>query len=1025
LLTFLVTEVSPFSTGVEKMRRLILLFAVVAIALGLALPAHAQFARASLRGQVSDPDGAALPGVTIAVRNEASGYSRQTVTGVDGSYDFNGLTPGTYTVTFTLQGFNTRQQEGVQLAVGSQGVLNMTMTLGGVAETVTVTAETPLVETTAKEVGGQVTQEQFTALPSQNRSFVMFGRLLPGVNASPDTESTASDSLFINGQDDNNNSFNVDGANNDDDAIGGTAGAQTRTALDAIQELQILTSQFDAEFGRTQGGVINAVTKSGANDFHGSGFLYLQSASWNSENFFTARNDLDQPDADYSSIGGTIGGPIVRDKAHFFVSFERSKPNEGVSQNFSTRPDKNFSATEDNLLRNMLFKVDWQASASHKVSARYLQEYSPQFNQIIGGQTTEEAAREESDTDRNVIGSVDSVLSDTTFNNFRLSWTQEDVAFANPCFNDNGADFATQRSCDVFEDHPGWDGGTNTVAQDRVNNSVQLDDTLSMYVPDLYGAHDFRIGGQYSYRTVKFNNNGSANGEFSFPTDADFDANVDETYPEEFDFRAFGPSTSVGVPGNDTLGLFVQDDWEVVPNLTLNLGLRYDWEAIVDDANNLAPRLGFSWDPVGDGRTVIRGGYGRFYERLQVGTFNNFILDAANVTQGFFINTPQAGTDQQFFIDFARSRGITTLNDLRDALIAEIEAANAGLTILNTNPTVDNSLRRAPYADTFTIGAERELVEGVSLGADIVRTQNREILIAADLNPNGGADPATGGGGTRPDISVFNGVVEPRFSSITTYLNGGESDYTALQISAKRRYGDSPIGRFAGTLAYTLAGQEGNAEPISPDGNRFQVRSETGYDFDAAGGTINGIPYGNILGTFPDLGLNAPEAIGPASWHRDHILAASWTWEIPGTTWTESGGILFSGVYEFRTGDQTEFFAETFLDNGSRALSPSGSYDCNLGPGDPDADICQAPKDYNGRENGVATDSISRMDMSFRYVIPVERTNITVLFDIFNIFNTVNFGSSLGSTRPAQGSFLIPNSALQPREFQIGARIDF
>ena len=128
-------------------------------------------------------------------------------------------------------------EQGVQLAVGSQGTLNMTMSLGGVEETVTVTADTPLVETTAKEVGGQISQDQFTSLPTQNRSFVMFGRLLPGVNPSPDTESTASDSLYINGQDDNNNSFNVDGANNDDDAIGARAGAQTRTALDAIAEL--------------------------------------------------------------------------------------------------------------------------------------------------------------------------------------------------------------------------------------------------------------------------------------------------------------------------------------------------------------------------------------------------------------------------------------------------------------------------------------------------------------------------------------------------------------------------------------------------------------------------------------------------------------------------------------------------------------------------------------------------------------------------------------------------------------------
>jgi len=1004
------------------MRRIFMLFAVAAVALALAAPAEAQFARASLRGDVTDPDGAALPGVTVSVRNEASGYNRQTVTGIDGSYDFNGLTPGVYTVTFSLQGFSTREQEGVQLQVGTEGRLNMTMALGGVEETITVSAETPLVETTAKEVGGQVSQEQFSSLPTQNRSFVMFGRLLPGVNANPSTESTASDSLFINGQDDNNNSFNVDGANNDDDAIGARAGAQTRTALDAIQELQILTSQFDAEFGRTQGGVINAVTKSGANEIHGSGFIYAQNAGWNSKNFFTVRNDLEQPDADYSSIGGTIGGPIVRDTAHFFFSFERNKPNNGVSQNFdSTRPDLSFTATEDNLLRNILGKVDWQASLNHKVSVRYLQEYSPQFNQIIGGQTTLEARREEDDTDQNVIGSIDSVFSDTTFNNFRLSFTQEDVAFANPCFNDNGGDFATQRSCDVFEDHPGWNGGTNTVAQDRVNNSVQFDDTLSMYVPDMYGDHDFRIGANYSYRTVKFNNNGSANGEFAFPGDADFDASDPTTYPEEFAFRAFGPQTTVGAPGNKVLGLFVQDDWQVAPNVTLNLGARYDRESITADSNNIAPRLGFSWDPTGDGRTVVRGGYGRFYERFQQGFWNNFISDAPNVTEGFFLFEPVTGVDQQFFIDFAAANGITTLNGLRDALIAQLEAQNSALQVLNTSPTVDNASRRSAYADTFTIGVEREVIEGLSLGADIVRTQNRQILVSTNLNPFGNARPEDGGGGSRPDITIYNGAVEPRFNSITTYINAGESNYTALQMSAKRRFGDSPIGRFGGTMAYTYADQAGNVEPAQVTGNRFQLRTETGYDFDTVGGSSNGVDFGTIIGEMPNLNLGAPQTQDiPANWHRDHIFSASWTWEIPGTTWTDRGGIMFSGIYQYQSGQYTEFFGETFLTNGNRDLVPAGTYDCGA-----TSDICQGPKEFSGTENGAKTDGISRIDFSFRYIVPIERFNITVLADVFNVTNAVSFGNSLGSTRVTNGSFLIPNSALSAREFQIGARVDF
>ncbi len=1014
------------------MRRIFMLFIVVAVSLVLAVPAEAQFARASLRGEVTDPDGAALPGVAVAVVNEASGYRRQTITGINGSYDFNGLTPGVYTVTFTLQGFTQVQQGGVRLAVGTESSLDTTMTLGSVSETVTVTAETPLVQTTAKEIGGEITQTQFASLPSQNRSFVMFARLLPGVNASPSTESTASDSLFINGQDDNNNSFNIDGANNDDDAIGGRAGAQTRTALDAIQELQILTSQFDAEFGRTQGGVINAVTKSGANDFHGSGFMYFQDSSLNSKNFFTERNDQEQPDSDYSSLGGTLGGPIVQDRAHFFFSFERNKPNNGIARSFATRPDLNFSTVEDNLLRNILAKVDWQAARDHKVSVRYLNEFSPQFNQIIGGQTTLSAAREENDKDSNIIGSVDSVINDRTFNNFRLSYTREDVAFANACFNDGTADFAQQRQCDVFQDHPGFNSGNSTVASARVNNSIQVDNTLSWYVPDFLGDHDFRIGAQYSYRTVVSTNSSGANGDFEFPTDAPFDPDIDITFPDEFNQKLFGPSGNAAapngfVPGNNVLGLFVQDDWQVIPNLTLNLGARYDREGIVNDDNNLAPRLGFSWDPQGDGRTVVRGGYGRFYERFQYGFWSNFVLDSPQVTQGFFQDIPDTGIDQQFFIDFARANGIRDLNTLRDALTALLETQLGGATILNPNPTVDNQFRRSAYADTFTVGVEREVIDGLSIGADVIRTQNRDQLLTVNLNPLGGADPATGNFGTRPDISIYQGQVEPRFSSITTYVNAGESDYTALQLQAKRRFGDSPIGRFGGTFAYTFADQSGNSAPDQLGGTRFQLRTETGYNFDLIGGSTNGIDFGTLIGEEPNLNLNSPKLRDiPAPWHRDHILSASWTWEIPGTSWTDRGGIMFSGIYQYMSGQHSEFFADAgvtssvFLDNGNRDLAAAGVFDCNI-----TSDICQGPAEFNGRENGFETDSITRIDLSFRYVIPVQRFSITLIGDIFNATNAVSFGNSFGSNRPSSGSFLLPTSALQPREFQIGARVDF
>ncbi|MFQ5744203.1 MAG: carboxypeptidase regulatory-like domain-containing protein, partial [Acidobacteriota bacterium] len=410
-------------------RRILTLFSVVALALVLAAPAEAQFARAGVGGTVTDPDGASLPGVTVTALDEASGFSRTGVTTVDGGFTFNGLQPGVYTLTFELQGFRTIERSGIKLTVGQTTELNITLELGSVEETITVTAQSPMVEVTSKEVGGAIDTEEFRDLPSINHSFVNFAALVPGVIARPSSSSTAADALFVNGQDDNNNSFNVDGANNEDDVIGARAGAQVRTAIEAIQEFQILTTQFDAEFGRTTGGVLNAITKSGGNEYHGNGFFYNQDSDLNDRNFFTIRNNLPQADETFKQEGYAIGGPFVKDTAHWFTSLERSTPNEGISRNFESRPELSFTTSEANLLRNWVLKADVLVTPDNKAAVRYLREFSPQFNQIIGSRTTQEASREENDHDDTVVGTLDTVFTDTTFNNIRASFTREDVSF--------------------------------------------------------------------------------------------------------------------------------------------------------------------------------------------------------------------------------------------------------------------------------------------------------------------------------------------------------------------------------------------------------------------------------------------------------------------------------------------------------------------------------------------------------------------------------------------------------------------
>ncbi len=964
--------------------------------------AEAQFARASLAGTVTDDGGLALPGVTVTVANADTGAVRVVTTSAAGRYVFNGLIPGPYDVSFDLPSFRPVRREGLQLVVGQEASLNVSMQLGGIEETVVVTAEAPVVDVTSKEVGATVTTETMEALPTQSRSFIDFAGLIPGVVPNVATASTAADSIFVNGQDNNNNSFNVDGANNDDDVIGGAAGAQTRTAIEAVQEFQILTTQFDAEFGRTQGGVINAVTKSGTNEISGTGFYYYQGKELNAPNFFTERNDQEKPDIRFQSIGGVLGGPIIRDRFHFFGSFERLTPEEGIARTFETRPDLSFVTTEDNLLRNSLVKLDYQLTDSHKAAVRYLQEYSPQYNQIIGGGTTLEASREEQDTDTSVIASLDSVVGDRGFNNLRVSFTEEDVAFANPGFNNNGQTFEAQRALDVSLSRDTVLEGASTVASHRINRSWQVDDTFSIFVPDWGGDHNIRVGFNFSRRSVARNNSSTANGQFGFDADVPWNREDLATYPNWFNIRVGGSSgENASVPENNVYGVFFQDDWQIGSNLTLNLGARWDKEDLTDDNDNIGPRIGLTWDPFGEGRTAIKAGFGRFFERFQLGFYEDFFFDAAELPFGFTTRVPGAGNDPQMFYDIVHGNGITSLNQLRDFLAADLESGDVGG--LNSQPTVPHPNRVTPYADTFSLGIQHEIAAATSVGADFIHTRNRDVNVWADLNP------FSNNLGQRPNISILNGEVV-NFGSIITYLNAGESDYNALQLSLNRRFSDSPIGRMSFTASYTAASQKGDVNAGGVPRARFQAYTETGYNFDT----------GELIGQPLALNMNHPANTDrPSPWFRTHNFVTSWSWLVPGSSWADSAGLYVTGIFRYLSGSRDTLETNDREDNNQRVVAPAGSYSANR-----DSDIARTT-DFDGKINGLEEPDFAKLDISFRYAVPIgDRYEITILGDVFNVLNRVNF-NQMGSDIISSGGFLIPTAAFPPREMQLGARFTF
>ncbi len=984
-------------------RRIASLVLFVAV-LTSASQAGAQLANSSISGTVSGADGAGLPGVTVTVTNQASGLVRTSVTADNGSYAISGMKPGVYEVVFELQGFPVVGRRDVELRVGQETRLSATLTLESVEETISVTGEAPIIETTSKEIGGTLTTQEFQDLPTQNRSFALFAALLPGVTPVPTTESTSAEAIFANGQDDNNNSFNVDGANNDDDVIGARAGAQTRTPIEAIQEFQVLTSQFDAEFGRSTGAVLNAVTKSGGNSFHGSAFGYFQRSSWNETDFFVERAGGEKPDSTFDSLGFTVGGPIVRDKVHFFLSYEDLTAQTGVTQIFNTRPEFNFTTTIDNKIENHLAKVDYQVSANNHFAARYLRETSPQFNQIINAGNsvaTFATAREEDDTDSNWIASFDSVFGSEALNTVRVSYTKEDVAFANPAFNGNGQSFEAQRNQAPVEVRPTILDGGSGVAQARINPSTQLDDSFSYFLPDWHGEHQMKAGFQYAKREETFGDFGTANGQFNFDTDRPFNASDLSTYPTFFNVRVKG-GLDDPIPDNETLGVFLQDDWRLNDRLTINLGLRYDKEDVTDDSDNYAPRLGFAWDPVGKGRTVVRGGYGRFYDRFQLGFYQGFFQDAVTITQGFIVRFPDAGVNQQLFFDLAQANGITTLAGLRDLLVQQLESG-AG-TRLNTAPTVDNPDRTQPYVDSYSLGAEHEVLPGISVALDYIHNENKEVLLAVDLNP---FSQARGG---RPNISIVNGE-RVALGSITSFVNAGESEYDTLQLSLRKRF----TGRYGGRLSYTWSRSSGNYGNAGAGLNTayFQTRTESGYNFDT----------GEWIGQPLDLNLDDPRNDGqPVNWLRTHNLTLSGSYQVPRTGYRDGRGLLISGIFSYLAGDRTTILVNTRLDNGNRDVAPAGNY--SAAPG---SDIGLRGVHFDGTFFGAEQPDFKRLDVALRYDLPLlAGISVAVSGEVYNALGEENF-LSVGNNISGTAGFLVPTATYNPgaRQYQFGVRFGF
>ena len=961
---------------------------MAALLVGLAFradPAEAQ-SYAELRGRITDEQDAVMPGVAIVVRNQESGQFREIVTGADGSYLVTALSPGIYEISAELAGFKRVTRRDVRLAVGEATTINIRLQLGVLEETVTVSGESPLVDITSKTVGGNLDNQELVDTPIANRNTMGYMALLPGVVASEST-SWGADSVSINGQPFTNTQFALDGGFNNDMWNGGSGGAQVRTPIEAVAEFQVQTSQYDAEFGWGTGGVLNAISKQGTNQFRGSAFGFLQHSAITSKEFFTNQFGLEKPDYQQQQWGATLGGPIIRNKAHFFLSLERVAQNRPVTINIETRPEFNKNVLWKDRVWNYLARFDHQINGNNTWALRWAQELSPQADQLTSTSRTEATRERENDRDETLSASINSVIGGTRVNTVRVHYVQESVFFGNPGIFETGDQTVLPPTLDMLTFLDQQSGR----ASSRDDSTFGFDDTFAWFVPNKRGDHDVKFGVQYVYAPLRFGDQGNMNGTFQFNTDLPFNAADPRTYPERLSIRVPGPLDFL-MKGH-FLGVFAQDKWKLNQRATLNVGLRYDLELIPipernnprfssagdypRDTNNISPRVGLSYALDDAGRSVVRGGLGVFYQKTPFGAIDNFVSQGV-FADSFTVRFPVNGVDRgpsrgSLPTDPFLANGPTVNRALLNQMFPQgTLARNEGDVYL------DNPNRQNAFAREYTIGYERQIANDLALTVDYVRSENRDQLMRANMNAPTRTSTSRTAPVVRPDANFVQNVWE--------LINVGEYDYNALQLQFNKRFGQG----YGYRVSYTLSRTHGN----------------TGNDVGEAIVTQVG----------DDLNLELGE--GPTEDDRTHILSVSGTFAVPGVRGLSinpliryMSGLPFTLMSSSADLNRNGQFGDEFL--------PAGTY---TGSGQNAFTV-----ENDGGFNGARGPDFFEIDVRTTYALPISNTRrVQVFAEVFNLTDRANFNNPSGDERLS--SFLDLRSLRQgntSRRAQLGVRFAF
>jgi outer membrane receptor protein involved in Fe transport len=935
--------------------RVTLLMAVIAATAQTAL---AQTGR--IYGTVTDQSKAVLPGVTVTVNNPGTGFNQVTVTDAQGHYEARALPIGRYSVGAELAGFAPVRKADINVGLDAQIQIDLLMSVGALAESITVGGQAPIIDTRSSEVGANISQDQIQNLPVQARQWINLATLLPGTGQDAIRSQYYNNVNIGAGINYYTNGFYVDGVINNWQQQGEP---RQDYPQDSIAEFRVDASNAPTQYGWFQGGVLSSVTRSGTNEFHGSGFEYYRNASLNARTVF----ETVKPDYRRDQVGGSLGGPIAKDRAQFYFAGEYTNEHKFFTVN--TRgiyPNLDGGNEAPQWLYMLVGRYDQTLTSKQRLFVRVAGEDN-RFSFLTAGGTVAASGGFSFAAPRlSAVGGHTWVLGSGALNEFRVQYAPATYIGWASCQNSLSADviksaaftcvpglrpttsgsFTPERllSVPTIYSRPSVTEGTasNFVGPER---RTEFKDDFTKAI----GAHELKFGADLNWILWTPDNLGVSQA-WTFASDAPYDPAIPSTYPTLFTQR-LSPYYN-RIPSTEH-SAYVQDTWRLGNALTANLGLRYDiqtgvWNenllsnpqpAIVlpthtifaggllpqslfpyydagvrGDTDNFGPRLGVSWTP--SSGTVVRASYGIYY--------NRFVANSGGT---------RAELDPLAYTVIIRNPSYPDPYNGRDPFA--LAAASKNVIIMGNG-------NQNPRTQQFSAGFTRQIDAHTSVSVDavIANGSNQPTM----LDANYFATPAAIAGGTRPNS---------QYGQVTENLTIGTEQYRSLEMRLERRMAD----RWQMLVSYTLATAKITNTALPP--NQFDQGAEFGY--------------------------------APAD--RRHRLKASGTVVV-------IGDVSVSGILSYQSSLPFEVTAGRDLNGDGVATDrvPGITYEqgCRAG------NALSLVNTYRASTNlapvsSIACPSYLDIDLQASKSFDVRAGRLTLMFQVFNLFNRANYGLPVGN----------------------------